>query len=362
MSHLPTVSIPVVITSMSDFDRILLSAQHHGSSDIFLNSKQPAMAKTHGRNSPLTERPIQDGELTKFIELSYGLDGPSRLGASTPLNYKYDIAYERKKKVRFRVNATKSDHGYFIAIRHIPEIPPTIDDLNVEPEIVECIRQTKYGIFFVCGATGNGKSTLLSSIVRSKLEDETDNNIVTYEMPIEYGYFSIQRGSNLISQHEIGVHVESFSKGVINAMRQSPTVILVGESRDHETISASLEAATTGHQVFTTLHTTDVGKTFPRIISMFPLSVQDREKNTLIDTTAMIICQRLVPTRDGKRHAIREFIRFDDDIRNMLRKSKDFSSTIASEISNKGKTFAQDLDFLLQEKLIDEKTRDKYLF
>jgi defect-in-organelle-trafficking protein DotB len=362
MSSLIYNNLPIVITDQKPFDDMLFHAVEAGCSDIFLNSKQPGKTKVHGRNHHLTNRTLQDSELTRFIELSYGAEGPARMGAARPLNYKYDIEYERKKKIRFRVNATKAEHGYFIALRYIPEVPPTVEDLSVEKEIMECVTDTNYGVFFVCGGTGNGKSTLLSAVIRYKLEKEANNNIVTYESPIEFTYSKIEKGSNLISQHEIGIHVKAFNDGVINAMRQAPTVILVGESRDFETISSSLEAATTGHQVYTTLHTTDVRKTIPRVISMFPISIQEREKNTLIDTTSMILCQRLVPTTDGKRCAIREFIRFDEQIRDQLRGAKDIASTIGPLLESYGKPFSYDLSRLLKEKRIDKATYKKFQF
>lgn len=354
--------LPTVITDISDFNKIFVHAVNNDCSDIFINSKLPIVSKIHGTNYSITSRAIQDNEVTRFIEQAYGTEGVSRLGSATPLNFKHDVEISRKKKIRFRVNATKAEHGIFIALRYIPEIPPTVEDLNIENEILNVVKNTNYGVVFVCGGTGNGKSTLLSAVVRYKLEHEQNHNIITCESPIEFGYSKIEKGSNLITQEEVGIHVKSFNEGVVNAMRQAPTVLLVGESRDYETISSSIEAATTGHQVYTTLHTTDVKKTIPRIVSMFPLSIQEREKSTLIDVTSMILCQRLVPTLDGKRHAIREFLMFDDSMRDELRGAKDIGKTAGDLLKRYGKPFSEDLDYLLKQKIISEHTHQKYLF
>lgn len=360
MSDNYMIDVPQVITSREDFDQILNHAVNHDCSDIVFDSDDPIRMKRHGRNINLTNRNIQHHEIARLVETSYGQNGISFLGSGQPLNYKLDIPTRRHEKIRFRVNGTKSESGYRLVLRVIPEIPPSIETLGVDPDIMTCVQETRQGVIFVCGATGNGKSTLLASILRHQLENESNHNIVTYESPIEFTYHRINKGNNMISQHEIGLHIPSFGDGVINAMRQAPTTILIGESRDHATISASLEASLTGHQVYTTLHTTDVSKTLPRVISMFPLEIQQREKSALIDATCMILCQRLVPTVDNKRAAIREYLIFDDAIRDQIRCSKDINQTVSTLLKQTGHPFIRDLEALHQEKRIDALTFKKF--
>ena len=175
------------------------------------------------------------------------------------------------------------------------------------------------GIVYITGATGSGKSTLLASIIRHIAEDpDCHRKILTYESPIEFVFDEIERVSSLISQSEIPLHLPSFAAGVRNALRRKPRLILVGEARDSETISAALEAALTGPPVYTTLHTNGVPETIRRLVGSFPPDERRGRTIDIIETLRVIIWQRLVPTTDGKRTPLREYLVFDDQIRNDL--------------------------------------------
>ncbi len=185
-------------------------------------------------------------------------------------------------------------------------------------EIINAIEPYQ-GVVYVTGATGSGKTTLLASIIRDIAEKENSHRkILTYESPIEFVFDEIEMPTAVVSQTEIPRHLPSFAAGVRNALRRKPRLILVGESRDPETISAALEAALTGHPVYTTLHTNGVAETMRRLVTAFPADERHGRTVDIIETVRLIIWQQLVPTVDGKRVALREFLVFDEKIRDTL--------------------------------------------
>jgi len=178
------------------------------------------------------------------------------------------------------------------------------------------------GVVYVTGATGSGKSTLLAAIIRAIAEDPQSNRkILTYESPIEFVFDAIDKPSSVVSQSEIPRHLPSFAAGVRNALRRKPRLILVGEARDPETIDAVLEAALTGHPVYTTLHTTGVAETIRRLVGNFSPEERHGRAIDIIETLRLIIWQKLVPTVDGRQVALREYLVFDESTRGKLLES-----------------------------------------
>jgi defect-in-organelle-trafficking protein DotB len=187
------------------------------------------------------------------------------------------------------------------------------------PENIIAALAPRDGVVYVTGATGSGKTTLLAAVIRELSEDpEANRKVLTYESPIEFVYDMVQKPSSVISQSEIPRHLPTFASGVRNALRRKPRLILVGESRDAETISAVMEAALTGHPVYTTLHSTGVAESIRRLVGSF--SQEERQGRTIdiIETIRLIIWQQLVPTVDGKRVPLREFLIFDEEVRDQL--------------------------------------------
>ena len=175
------------------------------------------------------------------------------------------------------------------------------------------------GVVYVTGATGSGKSTLLAAIIRHLVEKEEGNcKVLTYEAPIEFVYDDIQMPSSIVSQAEIPRHLASFAAGVRNALRRKPGLILVGEARDAQTISAVIEAALTGHPVYTTLHSNGVAETIRRLVTSFPADERHGRTIDILETIRLAVWQRLVPSTDGMRVALREYLVFDNKIRDML--------------------------------------------
>ncbi len=185
----------------------------------------------------------------------------------------------------------------------------------------------------------------MAAIIRDLAEKEDSHRkILTYEAPIEFVYDSIAMPTAIISQSEIPRHLPSFAAGVRNALRRKPRLILVGESRDHETIGASIEAALTGHPVYTTLHSNGVAETLRRLVNSFPAEEAKARMIDIIETLRVVIWQQLVPSVDGKRIALREFLIFDQKLRDNLLDTKlqNISATTRRLLRDYGQSMAFD--------------------
>lgn len=205
-----------------------------------------------------------------------------------------DISYSLPKVSRFRVNIFTQRGSCAIVMRVIPSSIPDFAALNLPPQLAETCG-LRNGIVLVTGPTGSGKSSTLAAIL-NRINDEKAYHIITIEDPIEFLHSHKQ---STIHQRELHSDTPSFALALRAALRQAPKVILVGEMRDRETIEVALEAAETGHLVFSTLHTIDASKTIERIIGVFGLGEQNAIRNRLGKAFRYVISQRLIPRADG---------------------------------------------------------------
>ena len=205
-----------------------------------------------------------------------------------------DISYSLPKVSRFRVNIFTQRGSCAIVMRVIPSAVPDFQKLNLPPQLAEA-TELKQGIVLVTGPTGSGKSSTLAAFV-NKINEEKACHIITIEDPIEFIH---SHKKATIHQRELYSDTPSFPLALRAALRQSPKVILVGEMRDKQTIETALEAAETGHLVFSTLHTIDASKTVERIVGVFPMSDQHLMRARFAKSFGYIISQRLMPRRDG---------------------------------------------------------------
>jgi twitching motility protein PilT len=205
-----------------------------------------------------------------------------------------DLSYSLPGIARFRVNIFRQRGTYAIVMRVIPQTIPDFNTLNLPPQLGE-IADLRNGVVLVTGPTGSGKSSTLAAIL-NKINQEKAYHILTIEDPIEFLHL---HKKSTIHQREIHSDTPSFSLALRAALRQAPKVILVGEMRDKETIEIALEAAETGHLVFSTLHTIDASKTVERIVGVFPLSDQQAIRSRVSKAFRFIISQRLIAKKDG---------------------------------------------------------------
>ena len=308
--------------SSSDLNYILEHCTNIDSSDITIQSGEHIIAEVYGRLERITTRKLTNSEVGVILNAIYGPNGVTQLLSGKDLDTNYEFKPSRTRRYRYRVNATgclvTGNQGIQITLRTIPTDPPKLENMQLNQDIIEHLTPEQ-GVIYVTGATGSGKTTLLASIIRDIAEKpDCNRKIITYESPIEFVYDNINSESAVISQSEIPKDLPNFAYGVRNALRRKPKLILVGEARDSETISAVLDAAITGHPVYTTLHTNGVAETIRRLVGSFSKEEKLGKTIDIIETTKVILWQKLVPTLDGKRTALREYLVFTDKVRDEL--------------------------------------------
>lgn len=287
-----------------------------------LDSHAPDLHLKVGR-VPLVRLPngeifeMQDAELMtqKIVEEVIGQILTEEKKAEFQEMNEIDTSFAGMGSGRFRVNVFIDSDGPAIAFRSIPSEVPTIQGLGL-PDILKAFTQKSKGLVVVTGPTGSGKSTTLAAMV-NEINMSRRVHIITIEDPIEFVH---QRKLALITQREVGTHTNSFPSAIRAALREDPDVILVGEMRDLETISAAITLAETGHLVLATLHTQDAPQTVDRIIDIFPAHQQSQVRTQLSTTLLGVVAQRLIPRADNQGRVLAlEILVRNDAITNCIK-------------------------------------------
>jgi twitching motility protein PilT len=259
-------------------------------SDLHIKIGTPPVVRVDGVLYTLDEPPPGADDLRAVVNQL--LNEEQRLFFST--HNEIDFAFGVAGLARFRANIFMQRGSPALALRHVPVDVPTIEDL-VLPPLVRELAFAPRGLILVTGRTGSGKSTTLAAMIDA-LNRVTTRNVITVEDPIEFLH---RDRMSFIHQREVGLDTRTFHEGLRYVLRQDPDIILVGEIRDLETMSTALMAADTGHLVLSTLHTTDVVQTMQRMISFYPPHQHDEVRMSIAANLRAVICQRLVPRRDG---------------------------------------------------------------
>ncbi len=329
-------------------DLLRVAAANHAS-DVHLKVGNYPHLRVDGELHPVREFPRVSGD--DMAEMASGLMSDAQK-QKFEQNDDIDLAYGVGGLGRFRVNVFKQRGSLGISVRLIPDLVFTLDELHL-PKVVLKLCAEQRGLVLVTGATGCGKTTTLSAMIDSINSTRTEH-IITIEDPIEFLHRDKQ---GFVHQREVGIDTPSFAAALRAALRQDPDVILVGEMRDMETTAIALQAAETGHMVFSTLHTLDATETIQRIIALFPLSDQQQIRIQLAATLRGIICQRLVRKSDdvGRVPAV-EVMVTTDYIRDCIvnpEKTSSIAPAIAAGTSQYGmQTFDQSLYDLYCRKLV----------
>ncbi|OGC88114.1 type IV pili twitching motility protein PilT [Candidatus Adlerbacteria bacterium RIFOXYC1_FULL_48_26] len=228
-----------------------------------------------------------------------------------------DFSYAYGDKVRFRGNAYFERGHVGVALRLIPKTIRTIAELGLPP-VLETFTARTQGFFLVVGPIGQGKTTTLAALIE-KINQERTEHIITIEDPIEYLY---ENKKSLIEQREVRIDTKDFDTALRSAFRQDANVIMIGEMRTPETMSAAVSAAETGHLVFSTLHTNDAAQSIDRIIDSFPSSQQDQIRIQLASSLAGIFSQRLVPRISGGLVPVCELLINTPAVANLIREKR----------------------------------------
>lgn len=273
------------------FKKLLVTAILKNASDIHLQVGASPMFRINGELLQVKYHPLSPKETHAVVDeiLSQSI---IQIPASNSIA-EIDVAYNLEGHGRFRANIYLQKGAYNIVLRTIPALIKPFAELNLPP-ILEKISLLQRGLILVVGATGNGKSTTVASMIQY-INTNRRSHIVTIEEPIEYVF---ENKISVISQREVGVDTESYSKATVAAMRQDPDVIFVGEMRDKETVDTVLKAAETGHLVISTMHTMDSINAISRLLAFFPADQEANIRKRLSNCLVSVIAQRLMPRKD----------------------------------------------------------------
>ncbi len=272
-------------------EELLLAAGQNNASDIHLSPGNYPILRIDGRLIPLSNKKILDSEMLDGLASALlGDERKTRFVSEKEI----DFSFESNQGTRFRVNVYYTQGRVAATLRLVPSQVKSVEDLNLPP-IINVFSKLSQGFVLVVGPNGHGKSTTLAALV-DRINKERSEKIVTIEDPIEY-LFTPEK--SIIDQREVYQDTFSFHKALRSAFRENVNVVMVGEMRDYETMSAAVTAAETGHLVFGSLHTNSASQTIERIIDTFPPTQQTQIRNQLANTISGIISQRLIPRIKG---------------------------------------------------------------
>ncbi len=260
-----------------------------------------------------------------------------------------DFSISLGSKARFRVNAFFQKGYPSVALRHIPQVIPTLEELNL-PEVLGSFSNLRQGLVLVVGPAGHGKSTTIASIL-NQINQTRAEHIITLEDPIEYIF---SNDKSLIEQRELYVDTASWDNALKAILRQDPDVVFIGEMRDRDTTLAALRIAETGHVVFATLHTNSASQTVERIISQFPAEKKHAFQSQLAGILEAVVSLRLLPTKSEGVHPAVEILLATDAVRNLIREGKfEQIDNIINTSSNVGMiSLERSLARLIEQKII----------
>jgi twitching motility protein PilT len=284
-------------------------------SDLHLQVGMPPMLRVDGALTPHGQVPLDEKSVE---ELVFGLLDEDQKQVLLR-DKEFDFSFAFGDLGRFRVNAFHERGNLAAALRLIPNIIRTIEDLGL-PQIVSKFTEYPRGLVLVTGPTGSGKSTTLAAMV-DKINSERASHIITVEDPIEYTHKSKR---SLVVQREVHYDTFSFSAALRSALREDPDIVLIGEMRDLETIAAAITIAETGHLVFATLHTNSASQSVDRMIDVFPPHQQPQVRAQLGNMLQAIVSQRLIPALGGGRIAAAEILVATPAVRNIIREGKGY--------------------------------------
>ncbi|KNZ43124.1 type IV pilus twitching motility protein PilT [Acetobacterium bakii] len=264
-------------------------------------------------------------------------------------NEDVDFCHVTPEGLRQRVNVYRQQGSYAAAIRLLNDTIPSFADLKLPP-VIRKLADEPRGLILITGPTGSGKSTTLASMI-DYINTNRASHILTIEDPVEYKH---EHKKGIVHQREVGVDVASFASALRSSLREDPDVILVGEMRDYETISAAVTAAETGHLVLSTLHTIGAANTIDRIIDVFPPHGQQQIRTQLASILKGVVTQQLVPLADGSgRMAALEVLIGTDAVLNLIRESK--THQLASVMQTGGRDGMNTLNAHLAQLVRDHK-------
>lgn len=321
----------------ADLDAILGSVPDV--SDFYFCNEEPVRATVKNKTVQVTSRPLDAGDIKNLVTIlgdeALGLY-QNLLTRAQPKDRSYVSQQARvRHRVSLTLNSAKSNQSVRIVMRRLESEPWKLEKLRLPPGFLEAVAKQEPGLVLVVGATGSGKTSLLSGGLRYVVSDENRHgHLVTIEDPVEYNYDKVANVNYIVSQMEVGVGCEDFAIGLRAAMRMHPTDILVGEIRDPETAAAAIAAARSGHKVFATMHVSSAAEVFGRWSDFFPPGSEQRALNDLASVIDYIVYQTLEDTEMG-------FMPIQESLDLTKVNRTEFTTMISSNIDNLYKVMDQ---------------------
>ncbi|TMC25673.1 MAG: type IV pilus twitching motility protein PilT [Chloroflexi bacterium] len=328
-------------------DAYLQILLEQSASDLILTAGAPPTMRQDGALAPIARDPLRPDQIEQMARELLSPERWARFQAEGDL----DFSFNWRGQARFRINAFKQRGSVGLALRLIPYQIPNFDQLGV-PTIVRGLTRLGQGLILITGPTGSGKSSTLAAMVNDIVATRPCH-VITIEDPIEYVY---RHQRSIVEQREVGADVASFADALRAALRQTPDVLLVGEMRDLETISAAITIAETGHLVLATLHTNDTTQAVDRMVDVFPAEQQQQVRVQLSNTLAAVIYQQLLPRRDGPgRVAAFEILLNTIAVQNLIKegKTRQLRNVLETGIKDGMNTMERSLGELVKAGLVD---------
>jgi twitching motility protein PilU len=329
-------------------ERILRLMGEKKASDVYLSAMAPALIKINGQCVPINAQLLPFDAPRNLLAEVLPADRMAELEATGELNMGFPLSGVG----RFRVSAMRQRGTIAAVIRYIAVDVPSLDDLNV-PLVLGDLIMEKRGLLLMVGATGAGKSTTLASMLDYRNENTT-GHILTIEDPIE---FLFKNKRSVVNQREIGTDTESLQVALKNALRQAPDVILIGEIRDRETMSAAIAYAQSGHLCLATMHANNSYQALNRILSFYPVEVRATMLGDLAAALKAVVSQRLLRTTNGKRTPAVEIMLNTKLISELVEKG-DFSGVkeaMEKSMAEGSQSFEHDIARLIVSGAVDRK-------
>ncbi len=326
-------------------ERILRLMADKKASDVYLTAHAPAMIKINGQTIPVNSQVLPPEAPRNLLAEIVPATRMEELQETGELN----MAVPLENLGNFRVSAFRQRGQVAVVIRFVSSEIPPLDSLNVAPVLADLIME-KRGLMLMVGATGAGKSTTLAAMIDHRNERAT-GHILTIEDPIEYVY---RNKKSVVNQREIGPDTASLQVALKNALRQAPDVILIGEIRDRETMSAAISYAQSGHLCLATLHASNSYQALNRILSFYPVEVRPTMLGDLAAALRAVVSQRLLRTHTGGRVPAMEVMLNTSLIADLIQKA-DFSGVreaMEKSLAEGSQSFEQDLARLINDGLV----------
>ncbi|UCD11801.1 MAG: type IV pilus twitching motility protein PilT [Nitrospinaceae bacterium] len=341
---------------MAKIDAFFKLMNEQSASDLHLVAGSQPILRVHGDMERVKYKILGNDELKAML---YEIAPEDKIKVFEETG-DIDFAYEIPNLARYRANYFQQKWGIGAVFREIPSTILSVEQLGLPP-VLNKLSMLHKGLVLVTGPTGSGKSTTLAAMI-DHVNRNKRSHIITIEDPVEFVHTS--KGC-VINHREVGVHTRGFKSALRGALREDPDIILVGEMRDLETIELALEAASTGHLVFGTLHTSSAAKTVDRVIDVFPSHQQAQIRTTLSESLKGVIAQNLFKRIDKKgRMAVLEVLVVTPAVANLIREGKTFQIPSAIQTGKKfGMQSLDDaiLDALQSRKISEEDAYDKAL-